>query len=300
MGRDAAASRWEDGEPRGEDCNMMWGYQNGWFPEYLTEGRSLLWSKLLFLKEHGLKNTCIDLEELVELSDEERVRVSAFLEDNDLHLEPSVWYDYVNSDDAAAKDAHDAIVEGLSSVREPMRSTAVFTRAGCGHRFDGTLPVAEKISRLSERLRPLAAECVSMDLMLGINNQGDFYIGDFCELADRTSDLYLWVDTSNIFWACEPIFPAFEHAAERTIGTHWRDEKIVIGNRKPRGVMLENCTTGQGNVDLRRCYETLLDRAPRPERLVMQIELFPARDADRSRALEEALSFCRELSGGEL
>jgi sugar phosphate isomerase/epimerase len=279
---------------------MLWGYQNGWFPEFLTEGETKLWSKLLFLKKYGFKNTAVELEELTELSRDEMEKVAAFVRENDLHIEPSVWYDYVNSDDSAAQEAHDAVVAGLEAVCGQLRSTAVFTRAGCGHRFDGKPPVQEKIRRLSDRLSPLAKACKSIGTPLGINNQGDFYIDDFCQLADGTDDLFLWIDTSNIFWACEPIFPAFERAAERTIGTHWRDEKIVIGNRKPRGVMLENCTMGDGDVDLRRCFRVLQERAPKPEALVMQIELFPESGADRVASLERTLSFCRELTGGEL
>lgn len=277
---------------------MLWGYQNGWFPDFLTEGATKLWSKLYFLQRHGLQTTTVDLEELTALPPDERRQVAEYLRAHDLHLNISVWYDYVNATDNAAQAAQEQIVQGLTDLHEPMRTVGVFTRAGCGHRFDGTPPVEEKLTRLSERLRPLAAACESLGTPLGINNQGDLYIGDFCDLCERTPGLYLWVDTSNIFWACEPIFPAFERAAERTIGTHWRDERIVIGNRKPRGVMLENCVTGEGDVDLPRCYRTLLDRAPEPDTLLMEIELFPPREMDKHDALEQALAFCRSLDGG--
>ena len=279
---------------------MLWGYQNGWYPEFLTDGESKLWGKLHFLARHGLKDTTVDLDELLALPGDERERMAAFLRENDLHVQPSVWYDYVGADDSRAEREHRQIVEGLETICPVMRSSAVFTRGGCGHRFDGTLPVEEKLARLSDRLKPLAAACKRLDMRLGINNQGDFYIGDFISLCERTPDLFLWVDTSNIFWAGEPIFPAFEEAAPLTIATHWRDEKIVIGNKKPRGVLLENCVTGQGDVDLRHCYRTLLDRAPNPEGLLMEIELFPPRGMDRHQALDQALAFCRELNGGAL
>ena len=279
---------------------MIWGYQNGWFPEFLEAGLSKLWGKLHFLQRYGFKDTTVDIEELLELAPEERDRVAAYLSEHDLHIQPSVWYDYVNSDDRVAQDAHEALVEGLAALVQPMRSTVVFTKAGCGHRFDGSLPVDEKLSRLSSRLAPLATACKSLGAPLAINNQGDFYIGDFCELADRTDELYLWIDTANIFWAGEPIFPAFERAAERTLATHWRDEKVVPGNKKPRGVLLENCVTGHGDVNLPRCYQTLLERAPDPDNLVMEIELFPPRGMDKTQALHEAIVFCREQTGGEM
>ncbi len=278
---------------------MIWGYQNGWFPEFLTEDDDPLRAKLKFLARHGLHDTAVDLDQLLALSDDDRQWVADYVQQHDLHLEPSVWYDYVHADDAEAEREQRRIIAGLEELTPLFRSVAVFTRAGCGHRFDGTLPVEEKIERLSARLAPLAAACEQLGTPLGINNQGDFYISDFIALCDRTPGLKLWVDTSNIFWACEPIFPAFELAAPYTIATHWRDERIVLGNRKPRGVLLENCVTGQGHVDLRRCYNVLRTRAPQPERLLMQIELFPPSDVPKSEALEQALGFCRELAGGE-
>jgi len=275
---------------------MIWGYQNGWFPEFLAEDENVLWAKLKFLAKHGLHDTAVGLDELLGLSEAERDRIAAYLEEHDLRIEPAVKYDYVNADDSEAAERERGIVEGLERIVPKFRSVAVFTAAGCGHRFDGALPAEEKLERLSRRLAPLAKACEDLGTPMGINNQGDFYIGDFVQLCERTPGLMLWIDTANIFWACEPIFPAFEQAAPYIVGTHWRDERVILGNKKPRGVLLENCVTGQGHVDLRRCYQVLKEKAPNPDRVAMQIELFPPKGLAREEALEQALAFCRGLA----
>ena len=279
---------------------MLWGYQNGWFPEFLPPEEPKIWGKLQFLRRWGLHETTVDIGAVSALDSEELAKVVTFLREYDMHLNLAVWYDYVGSDDTEATAAHEALVRDVTAFVEPLRTVAVFTRAGCGHRFSDGLPLVDRLAILSQRLAPLAAVCRSLGTPLGINNQGDFYIDDFCDLCDRTPDLHLWLDTANIFWAGEPIFPAFERAAERTIATHWRDERIVLGNTKPRGVLLENCITGQGHVDLPRCYQTLLARAPDTDRLLMEVEFFPPSGVDRKSALEEALAFCRDLNGGAL
>jgi len=274
---------------------MLWGYALGWWPEFLTLDENELYAKLKFLLAHDLKATNIKLEQFLAMPQEERARLGEFLAENDLHLTPYVWFDYVNSTAEEAKQRTDEIVAGLSECVPLLRAWVVVTHAGCGHRFDRTMPPEEKVRRLSEALRPLAAACHELGAPLGINNQGDFYVSDFVELCERTPHLGVHLDTANIFWAGERIHPAFETIAPYVIGTHWRDERITIGERKPRGVMLHNCVTGDGDVGLRECYDQLVRLAPNPRRLVMEMEMFPPREMNKTEALEKSLAFVRSL-----
>ncbi len=279
---------------------MLWGYANGWFPEYLTDDEDPLYAKLRFLLKYGFKEMPISLKDILDMEEAQRDKLGEFLSVHDLHLTPQVWYDYVGASEEEARRSEEEIIEGLRKHTGLLRNWSVFTMAGAGHRFDHDLPLEEKLQRLSDRLRPISAACHELGTSLGLNNQGDFYISDFVSLCQQTPELRLHIDTANIFWAGEPIFPAFELAAPLTVGTHWRDELCVPGNRQPRGLLLENCTTGEGDVPLRQCLEVLREKAPNPHRLVMELELFPQRGSDRVQALEKSIDFLRTLPGVEL
>jgi len=274
---------------------MLWGYALGWWPEFLTLDEDPLYARLKFLLAHDLRATNIKLDQLMAMTAEERARLGAFLADNDLHLIPYVWYDYVKSTPDEAKQHTDEIIAVLTECVAMLRTWIVVTHAGCGHRFDRTMPVGEKVRRLSEALGPISAACHALGAPLAINNQGDFYVSDFVELCERTPHLGVHLDTANIFWAGERMHPALETIAPHVFGTHWRDERITIGERKPRGVMLHNCCTGDGDVGLRECYDQLVKLAPDPKRLVMEIEMFPPSEMDKTEALEKSLAFVRSL-----
>ena len=144
-------------------------------------------------------------------------------------------------------------------------------------------------------LPPLAAACHELGTPLGINNQGDFYCSDLVELCEATPHLGIYLDTANVVWVGERPLPAYEAAAPYVVGTHWRDELIVPGLTKPQRLGLVGCPTGQGDMPLRECYRLLLERAPDPERLVMEIEMIRPRGEDPVRYLAESLEFVRSL-----
>ncbi len=277
---------------------MLWGYANGWYPEFLTEDEDKLYAKLKFLLAHDLVETGVPLEDVTAMSEAEREGLGRFLADNELHLTPYVGYDFVGADAGDADRETERICNALRALTPVLRNWSVFTKAGCGHRFDRTLPVDEKIDRICERMAPIAVVCHDLGTPLGINNQGEFYVSDFVEMCERTPHLFIHLDTANIFWAGERIHPAFDLAAPYVVGTHWRDERIVIGNRKPRGVLLESCATGDGDVGLRECYDKLVEVAPNPDRLVMEIEMFRPQGMDSFECLERSLAFVRSLGKG--
>ena len=275
---------------------MLWGYANGWWPEFLSRDKDPLYAKLKFLLAYGLKETGVPIEDVIAMSDADRARLGRFLADNDLHLTPYVGYDYVNAPPEEAARASAELIAALREFVPLLRAWSVFTRAGCTHRFDHAMPVEEKIERLCAALVPIASACHALGTPLAINNQGEFYISDFVEMCERTPHLFIHLDTANIFWAGERIHPAFETCAPYVVGTHWRDELISIGVRDPRGVLLHNCVTGEGDVGLRECYDQLVRLAPNPKRLVMEIEMFPQSGISKTEALERSLAFVRSLA----
>ncbi len=274
---------------------MIWGYANGWWPQFLTRDDDELYAKLKFLLAHDLQETGVPLSEVSERSDAERGRLGGFLAENDLHLTPSVWFDYLHADEDEARRKAEDIAGDLETCGPLLRAWSVMTKAGAGHRFDRNPPIEEKMERICRSIAPLAEVCHELGMPLMIDTQGDFYSTDFVEMCRRVPHLYLHVDTANIFWAGERVRPAFERMAPHVIGTHWRDERVTIGNRKPRGVLLHNCVTGQGDVPLRELYEVLMEKAPDPDRLVMQLEMFGPREMDRLECLEQSLAFIRSL-----
>jgi sugar phosphate isomerase/epimerase len=280
---------------------MLWGYANGWFPEYLGQvAGDRLRARIAFLRRWGFRETGCQLDELINRNDSDLARLGDELAEDGLHVTPMVGFDYVGADDDTAARETDRLAKQLDRLRPVLHNWTVFTRAGCGHRFDHEPPVEEKLDRLCRRLAPLATACRDMGTPLGINNQGDFYIRDFIALCERTPGLFVHLDTANIFWGGEPIHPAFDEVAPYVIGTHWRDEKITIGQRIPRGVLLHNIVTGQGDVGLESCFEILKAKAPQPDRLVMELELFPQSGIDRIEALRQAIGFLRTAHGADL
>ena len=55
---------------------------------------------------------------------------------------------------------------------------------------------------------------------------------------------------------------------------------------------------GDGDVPLRECYALLKQKAPNPDRLVMEIELIPPSDVDPIESFERSVAFIRELEAG--
>ncbi len=274
---------------------MIWGYANGWWPQFLNRDDDELYAKLKFLLAHDLKETGVSLESIAEMDEPERERLGEYLEENDLHLTPSVWFDYLNTGEGEARERAEQIAEDLRTCGALMRAWSVMTKAGAGHRFDRNPPAEEKIERICRSIAPLAEACSELEMPLMIDTQGDFYSIDFVEMCERVSHLYIHCDTANIFWAGERILPAFKRMAPYIIGTHWRDERITIGNRKPRGVLLHNCVTGQGDVPLRECYDILIEQTPDLDRLVMELEMFGPREMDAGECLQQSLEFIRSL-----
>lgn len=91
------------------------------------------------------------------MSDAQRERLAEFLTEHDLQAFPCIGFRYLEADEDEAKRKTDQIVEALHRYRFLLQGAIVATEAGAGNRFERTLPLDEKLARLSTRLAPLAA-----------------------------------------------------------------------------------------------------------------------------------------------
>ncbi len=275
---------------------MIWGYGVPWFGTFLTRDEDPLYAKLKFLLEFDLKCTGVGLDEVAKMGDSDRERLGAYLEEHDLLLTPRIWYDYLHTDPDEAKRLTDEFIGNMQKCNKLLRACSVMTMVGRPwHRFERTMPLEEKIERLSAALAPLAAAAEDLGTPLGINNQGDYYCSDFVELCKRTPHLKIFLDTANTYWVGERPLPAFKEAAPYVVGTHWRDEFALPGQTKPQRFELVGCPTGDGDVPLRECYDLLLEHAPDPDRMVMEIEMIRPKGMDDYECLEKSLKSVRSL-----
>lgn len=271
---------------------MTWGYLNGWFYPDCDNSPG---QKLAFLVRHGFEETGFTLDEISAWDEAEREAIFACVAEQRLRITPSFTFDAFATDPDALARQRDRQLAILQAHGSSLRNLSVMCGNIGGHRFSPGLSLEQKLERMSTHLTPLAAGCRELGMPLGLNNRGDFYMEEFVQLCRCTPDLYLIVDTANIFWAGEPVLPAFEKAAPHLIGTHWRDEKCEPGNRKPRGVLLHGCVTGEGDVPLEACFDLILQQAPLPEVMVMQVELFPQKEIGKLDALERCKQYLQRF-----
>ena len=275
---------------------MIWGYASPWYGEFLTEDEDRLYARLRFLAKHGLRATGEPIRSVLEMDDGEQDRLGQFLADHDLQLNPHVGFNYIGSDAETARHRTDEIVGSLQKYLPLMRGTIVQTGARAGHRFDGHMPVAEKLERLACALAPLAAACRELGAPLGIENHGDFYCSDLVTLCEETPHLGIFLDTGNTYLIGEQPIPAFEAAASYTIGTHFKDHRVRPRlEARPLHFEVAGSPLGTGDVPLRACYDLLLAHAPRPNALVMEIEMIRPDEMSATACLEQSLQFVRSL-----
>lgn len=275
---------------------MVWAYGCPWYGDFPRLDGDPLFNKLKLLKSWGLNGTGIELGAVDAMNDEYREKVGAFLAENDMHLRPGVWYDYLNTPHDEAQRCADDLAEKLGKYRDLLRARACITKAGRpAHRFDRSMPLDVRLERLSRAIAPLSQACWDLDVPVGINNQGDFYCSDLVELCEQTPHLYIYLDTSNVHWVGEQALPAFQVAAPYVVGTHWRDEYVHPGLTKPQRVELSGAVIGEGDVPLRECYDLILRHSPFVDRMMMEIELIRPNGMDTNECLKKSLEHVRSL-----
>jgi sugar phosphate isomerase/epimerase len=274
---------------------MIWGYAGVWPNEFTRDRPQSLLAHVEFLVEWGLQCTGAGAAWLDRMEPAERDAVFTLIAEHDLHLTLGGWGAYF-ADAGEARRQTDAALEGIRKYKDLVRAPIVTTAAGGIHRFIREPPLEAQFDLLAERLAPLAAGCREMGLRLGIENHGDYYVSDLVELCRRVPDLYLFLDTGNTYLIGEKPLPAIREAAPYTIGTHFKDHRVCPRlEARPLHFEVGPSVLGEGDVGLAEAYRILVEHAPDPENLVMEIEMVPPDDPGPVESLKRSLGFVRSL-----
>jgi len=275
---------------------MIWGYGFPWYGEFMTLDEDPLYARLKFLLKHELNAAQSSIRQVAEMDEAERDRLGRFLADNNLQIAPHVGFDYLAADDEEIERQAEQAAEALDACLPLMRGTISTTVAGVGHRFDRTMPLEEKLDRLSRAMAPLAAACAEAGAPLCVENHGDYYVSDLVDLCKRTPDLHIFLDTGNTCLIGEKPLPAFEEAAPYTLGAHFKDHRVrPRPEARPLHFEVSGSALGEGDVPLRECHELLLRHAPAPDRLVMFLEMICPEGMTPTECLGKSLAFIRSL-----
>ncbi len=247
--------------------------------------------------QYGFNMMPLSISQLEKMPPEEQEELAQFLADNNMKLHPSMWMDYLKiSPDEARRRAE----EYAEKVRKYSSYYAGITTTGAhaGHRFDRTMPLEEKLERLSRGMAPLAAICKELGMPLAVENHGDYYCSDLVKLCQMTPDLYIFLDTGNTYLIGEAPLPAYEAAAPYTIGTHFKDHRVQP-NPKILHFEIGGSVLGDGDAHLRECYNLLMERSPFPDKLVMEVEMVKPEGMDAIECMEKSIEFINSLEGGK-
>jgi sugar phosphate isomerase/epimerase len=274
---------------------MLWGYAGPWFGEFL-QGDDSVMARLRWLVEHGLQATHVGLGEVERMTDAERGELGAYLVEHDLRLVPVAHFDFLDPGADAVMRKTEETIRALGEYHALLRAPIVTTLVGKYHRFMRQPSLHEQLERLPSVIAPLAYACHEFGCPLGIENHGDYYATDLVELCRRTPFLGIFLDTGNTYLIGEPSLPAIRAAAPLTIGTHFKDHHVWPEKQTfPLRFEIGGAVLGEGDVGLREAYDILLEHAPRPESLVMLIEMIPQPPMGPEECLERTLAFVRGL-----
>ncbi|HEX8236567.1 MAG TPA: TIM barrel protein [Abditibacteriaceae bacterium] len=276
--------------------NIRWGFAGPWYGQLMTLDKDAFQARLKFLQKYDLKVVGVGLRHIEQMEVAQRESLAQFLSDNDMEIVPHVGFDYLKaSADEIAREAQ-ALATALSTHLPWMKSTIAVTTPRAGHRFDRTMPLSEKMERLSKALAPLAGVCHEAGISLGIENHGDYYCSDLAQLCHNTPHLYIFLDTGNTYLVGERPLQAFEVAAPFTVGTHFKDHRVApCPEARPLHFEVAGSVLGEGDVPLRECYQLLLEKAPFPDNLIMEMEVVSPDDVDPLHCFERSLAFVRSL-----
>ncbi len=275
---------------------MLWGYALVWTKGMLARDPDPIMARLKFLAHYGLQTTGFGLSTFEHMSDADRDRVGSFVADNDLSLTLIAEVPYMDPDHDVVRRAVERNLEGFARYRDLLRTRLITTSAGNVHRFMREPSLQSQMERLADVLPALALGCHDLGLPFGIENHGDYYTSDLVELCKAIPHLGIFLDTGNTYLIGEAPLPAVRTAAPYVVGTHFKDHHVRPRlETRPLQFEVGPSVIGQGDVDLRTCYQILLDHAPNPRDLVMEIELIPPPELDAIDAFEQSLAFIRSL-----
>lgn len=275
---------------------MLWGYALVWAREFLQLDTDPLLARLKFLAAHGLQTTGVGLDAVAERDDAARAALFQYLADADLSLSVYIQAPYFGPDLDAARRALDRQIALLDAYAGDLRTRLAITTGGAAHRFTREPSLGHQLERLAALLPAPAAACERAGIAFGIENHGDYYCSDLVPLCRATPGLGIFLDTGNVYLIGEAPLPAYRAAAPYVVGTHFKDHHVrPRPEARPLSFEVGPAVLGEGDVPLRECYQLLLEQAPNPRNLIMEIELIPPGDRPPLQSFEQSLAFVRSL-----
>lgn len=275
---------------------LEWGYGGPWYGQLTAHQGDPFEERLEFLVKYGLKVASAGLDEIANLEPARREWLGQFLREHEMQLCPYVGWNFVSAEDDEARRKADDTVQKLQELMPLLRGTIITCVPHDENRFDRKRPVSEKLERLSRSLSPIAQAAHKLGAPLGVENHGEYYVSELVQVCQNTPHLGIFLDTGNTYLIAEKPWPAFVEAAPFTIGTHFKDHRVrPQPDASPLHFEVAGAVLGEGDVPLRECYELLLQHAPHPDKLVMEIEMVSPEDMNPLECFEKSLAFVRSL-----
>ena len=279
---------------------MIWGMcSGGWMAGLTDAAHDKYRARLELLAEHDLHCTSWPANELMALEPARREEIAGWLADYDVHVGLGVGVPFLSEDDDAVRRATDAAVQAVAALARPFRALVCTTGIDRRyHHYSHDLPLERQLDRLSRTMAPLARACADLGCPLVVHTVAHWG-EDMAQLCQRVPGLAIQLDTANCFLIGEPPLVAARACAPYTLATHFKDHRVAP-SFDPLGLRAEGAVPGQGDCSLREICRILLENAPNPDRLAMELEIDPVRDEhgelrDRREVLQEAVQFLRSL-----
>jgi len=278
--------------------HLTWSFAGPWYWEFQHCGNvpGTKAAEVNFAATYGFDCLPLSFGTLDAMSDEAREEFFNLSKASNLTFHPVEHMKFLTMSADEVKARADLWEAGLERHKRFFGAKITTTGAGAGHRFDRLMPLETKLEKLSKSMAITAEVCARTGYPLAVENHGDYYCSDFATLCDMTPNLHIFLDTGNTFLIGERPVEAFEVAAPYTIGTHFKDH-FVQPNPSTLHFELDGAPLGAGDVELKKCYEILMEKAPNPQGIVMEVELVVPKDSDPIKGLEASIEFINSLEG---
>ncbi len=278
--------------------HLTWSFAGPWYWEFQQSGNvpGTKAAEVNFASEYGFDCLPLSFAVLDAMSEKEREDFYEFSVNSGITFHPHVHAKFLTVSPDEVKELAEKWEAGLARHSRFFGTKITTTGAGAGHRFDRVMPLESKLEKLATTMAPIAATCARNGYPLAVENHGDYYCSDYATLCQMTPNLHIFLDTGNTYLIGERPVEAFEVAAPYTIGTHFKDH-FVKPNPSTLHFELDGAPLGSGDVELKKCYDILMKKAPNPQGIIMEVELVVPKDSDPIQGMETSIDFINSLEG---
>ena len=279
---------------------MLWGlHTGGWMSGLTTDAEDSYRAQIELLARHDLHATSWRASRLMEMEPERREQIAGWAQEHDIHVGLGLGFDYFSEDEDEIEERTQRDIQAVHALKDMFRTPVCTTGIRRNyHHYSRDCPLPKQIEILSRTMAPLAEACAEEGCPLVVHKVAH-YGRDLAELCERTPGLGILLDTANCFLIGEPPLMAARDCAPYTYASHFKDH-YAFPKFNPLGLGVRGAVPGQGDCDLRQTFDILMEHAPEPDNMFMELEIDPVRDEndeprDRQQVLEEAVAFIRSL-----